>query len=207
MYKIDYLRQNEFRWLLRQGQEHLTHYSASASVFSSNGIHQLELLFHLTPSRRTRAPFLSNGKRLTWEEARGEEINVLHKLRRSTKSRRLRDQLWLQKSQIQTIVARHLGLRSSSQCNIFSPNTWNRGQFNICVNVQVIDNYYQTSRIVFRCPMPHKFGVQEAPDAVDEKIRSEVANYGWVETNCPDVPIPRLIGFGLSNGEQVKSCQ
>lgn len=82
------------------------------------------------------ALFLSNGQRLTWEEARGEEINVLHKLRRSTKSSRLRDQLWLQKSQIQTIVVWHLGLRSSSQCNIFSPNTWNRGHFNICVNVQ-----------------------------------------------------------------------
>lgn len=54
----------------------------------------------------------------------------------------------------------------------------NRGQFNICVNVQVTDNYHRTSRMVFRCPMPYKFGVQEAPDAVDEKIRSEVANYG-----------------------------
>jgi len=45
--------------------------------------------------------------------------------------------------------------------------------------------------------MPHKIGYPEAADAVDEKIRSEVANYGWIEKNCPEVPIPNLISLGF----------
>ena len=52
--------------------------------------------------------------------------------------------------------------------------------------------------------MPHKVGEQYSPGAVDEKIRAEVATYGWIETNCPEIPIPYLHAFGLSSDLQVR---
>ncbi|KAF2211225.1 hypothetical protein CERZMDRAFT_85420 [Cercospora zeae-maydis SCOH1-5] len=146
---------------------------------------------------------LSNGRRLTLEDARTEERDVLRQLRRCEEKSQMFTRLWAHRSQIQAAVAGHLGLRSSSQCVVQSPAVWNRGHFNICVHVQVTDNCGDLSRKIFRCPMPHKVG-QPTSDAIDEKIRSEAASYAWVEQECPDIPVPHLIGFGLSNGEKAK---
>ncbi|KAH8710096.1 hypothetical protein GQ44DRAFT_626978, partial [Phaeosphaeriaceae sp. PMI808] len=35
----------------------------------------------------------------------------------------------------------------------------------------------------------------------EEKLRCEVAAYIWIESNCPDIPIPCLRGFGFRNGQ------
>ncbi|KAM3414212.1 hypothetical protein BST61_g10870 [Cercospora zeina] len=143
---------------------------------------------------------LSSGRRLSLEDAQTEERDVLRQLRRCEERSQMFTRLWAQRSQIQTAVAGHLGLRSTSQCVVQSPAVWNRGHFNICVHVQVTDNCGDVSRKIFRCPMPHKVG-QPASDAIDEKIRSEAASYAWVEQECPNVPVPHLIAFGLSTGE------
>ncbi|KAH8729162.1 hypothetical protein BGZ61DRAFT_529415 [Ilyonectria robusta] len=42
-----------------------------------------------------------------------------------------------------------------------------------------------------------KVGEASCPRNVDEKLRCEAATYIWLQQNCPDVPIPRLFGFGL----------
>lgn len=56
-------------------------------------------------------------------------------------------------------------------------NTWLMGQFNICIIVSVCHSGGTTSTMIFRCHMPHKFGEQYSPGAVDEKMRAEVATY------------------------------
>ncbi|SMY20491.1 unnamed protein product [Zymoseptoria tritici ST99CH_1A5] len=144
----------------------------------------------------------SAGERLTLSAAQEADTNVLHSLRQREKKIQMYKHLWAQRAQIQSIVARHLGLRNNAQCAIRSPAEWNAGRFNMCVHVQVTDNRHKVSRKIFRCAMPHTIGNHNAPAAIDERIRSEVANYAWIEKNCPDIPTPKLIGFGLFNGEQ-----
>lgn len=41
------------------------------------------------------------------------------------------------------------------------------------------------------------------PGTVDEKMRCEVAAYVWIQKNCPEVPIPNLLGFGFPGGSNV----
>lgn len=146
---------------------------------------------------------LSNGEKLTLTEALEKDDNILHKLRHCEDKSKMHTRLWKKRSQIQAIVARDLGLRSPEQCVVTIPAEWNFGHFNICVHLHVTNNRNERSRKIFRCPMPHKVGLT-MPGAVDEKIRTEAASYAWVEQKCPDIPIPQLIGFGLSTGEQVK---
>lgn len=38
---------------------------------------------------------------------------------------------------------------------------------------------------------------------MEEKLRTEIATYLWLEENCPDVPIPVLHAFGLPDGSIV----
>lgn len=38
---------------------------------------------------------------------------------------------------------------------------------------------------------------------MEEKLRTEIATYLWLEENCPDVPIPILHAFGLPDGSIV----
>jgi hypothetical protein len=40
---------------------------------------------------------------------------------------------------------------------------------------------------------------------VNEKIRSEAATYITIRNKCPEIPIPELLGFGLTDGNAVSS--
>lgn len=82
-------------------------------------------------------------------------------------------------------------------------DSWLKGQFNICVLINVQNGDGETRRKIFRCPMPHKVGEQNFSGAVEEKIRAEVAAYVWIEKNCPEIPIPQLHAFGLCADLQV----
>ncbi|BDD60167.1 hypothetical protein MAP00_005321 [Monascus purpureus] len=54
---------------------------------------------------------------------------------------------------------------------------------------------------MFRLPLPYRVGDAFRPGNGDEKVRCEAGTYAWLEENCPDVPIPRFYGFGVSTGE------
>jgi hypothetical protein len=54
-----------------------------------------------------------------------------------------------------------------------------------------------------RCPMPHKLAEDRYPRTVDERLSCGVGTYAWMQENSPSVPIPRLFGFGFSNGRHV----
>ncbi|TWU77001.1 hypothetical protein ED733_007536 [Metarhizium rileyi] len=51
--------------------------------------------------------------------------------------------------------------------------------------------------------LPYKTGKVDAPGNSDEKLRTEIATYVWLEENCPDVPIPTLHAFGFPDGFHV----
>ncbi|KAK0655254.1 hypothetical protein B0T16DRAFT_450972 [Cercophora newfieldiana] len=81
---------------------------------------------------------------------------------------------------------------------------WIQGNFNICILVQLCSGtprFAYTSALadeqtlIFRCAIPHKI----AQGAVDEKLSCEVGTHAWMESQCPEVRIPHLYGFGFSN--------
>lgn len=145
---------------------------------------------------------LSNGRMFTQSEALEDETNLLCHLRRAWKTLQMFDLLWSKRAILETLCAHHLGL-AREQCVVQDQSTWKRGQFNICVPLHVTETDGTSHRKMFRCPMPHKVAEARYPGTMDEKIRSEVANYVFVEAYCPEIPIARLVGFGLSNDHQV----
>nr|KMM71395.1 hypothetical protein CPAG_07702 [Coccidioides posadasii RMSCC 3488] len=45
-----------------------------------------------------------------------------------------------------------------------------------------------------------KIGEEAFPGNAEEKVHSKIATYIWISKNCPDIPIPKLQGFGVPSG-------
>ncbi|PGH35783.1 hypothetical protein GX50_01366 [[Emmonsia] crescens] len=101
------------------------------------------------------------------------------------------------RAEIQTIVAYHLGLRSSKQCHVAEIEQWIHGTFNVCVPVRIEGCQ---RRVIIRFPLPYRVGEKVFSGNADEKVRCEAGAYVWLQQGCPSIPIPYLHGFGLSNG-------
>ncbi|RMY93110.1 hypothetical protein D0862_09308 [Hortaea werneckii] len=145
---------------------------------------------------------LSGGETFSLSAATKNERNILSRLQRSHATEQLRQDLWGERTRIEALVANHLRRMSPSACTVQPTNTWFKGQFNICVVVHIQLGDQTLSKMIFRCPMAHKVGEQYTPGSVDEKMRTEVATYAWIEANCPEIPIPCLRGFGFSRSLQ-----
>lgn len=83
---------------------------------------------------------------------------------------------------------------------------WLHGSFNVCIPIY-INNSEQSlpARMGFRVPLPYKVGEEALPGNAEEKVRSEAATYIWIRENCPDIPIPKLRGFGVPGGLSVST--
>ncbi|KXS94707.1 hypothetical protein AC578_3850 [Pseudocercospora eumusae] len=137
---------------------------------------------------------LSNGQRISLNSALRSDRNFLHRLKTSDVVRELQESLWSSRATLESICAYHLGL-DPSRCAVGDRSTWMRGQFNICVPITATRLDGTCSRVVFRCPIPHKVGSQQ--NGGEEKVRAEAANYAYVQEECPEIPIAALIGFGF----------
>lgn len=146
---------------------------------------------------------VSGGESFSLSAAQKNERNLLARLQRSHATRQLYQDLWRDRKTIEAVTAHHLGRINPSSCIVQKMGTWLIGQFNICIIIHINESDGRTSEKIFRCPMPHKVGEQYSAGTVEEKIRAEVATYAWIETNCPDIPVPCLRAFGLSNNLQV----
>nr|POF16700.1 hypothetical protein CFP56_71341 [Quercus suber] len=145
--------------------------------------------------------YLSNGHQIGLQNALRRERNILHQLKTSTRTSELQASLWSSRAIIEGICAHHLGA-DASRCLVGEQSTWMRGQFNICVPVTAqVDGIVK--KMLFRCPIPHKSRKLPSHTGSDEKVRVEVANYAYVEANCPEIPTAGLIGFGFSDGHHV----
>lgn len=109
-------------------------------------------------------------------------------------------------SDIEHIVAYHLGLTTSEKCRIGEVKEWIHGSFNVCVPVS-IDNWqrYPGRRVIIRLPLPYKIGEATHPGNAEGKLRCEIATFLWMRQHCRDVPIPRLWAFGFAGGQSVRS--
>ncbi|KAM3513330.1 hypothetical protein MY11210_003014 [Beauveria gryllotalpidicola] len=134
---------------------------------------------------------------ITLSEAKSKSSNVLHALRYSLQKREFYARIERQRHLLSHIVAHHLNTDIASVA-ISEQEHWIHGSFNLCVPV-LVDN---AAAVIVRFPLPYRVGEETNPGNADEKIRAEAATYAWIHNNCPDVPIPRIYGFGLSTKQQ-----
>lgn len=137
---------------------------------------------------------------ITYSAAKELETNILHALTYPDKENEYLQGL-LQKSHvIEAVAAHHLNL-SSTCYRVSDRKEWLSGTFNVCIPIYV-DNKQDPS-FLLRLPLPHRVGENVNTGNADEKILCEVGTYSWLQHNCPEIPIPRLHGYGLSTGQKV----
>ncbi|KIW87198.1 uncharacterized protein Z519_12100 [Cladophialophora bantiana CBS 173.52] len=133
---------------------------------------------------------------ITYDEARHRETNILLHLTYPRAQLDFYNFINRRQKLIQERVAHHLGLPSPSLCRVAHWSDWMSGSYNLCVPVTIAD----LKRVLIRFPLPYRVGDKVHPGNCDEKLRCEAATYAWMHDECPDVRIPHLYGFALSNG-------
>lgn len=143
-------------------------------------------------------------REITHSSAEKEDYNVLHELAYVGKRNKFLNHLARSQRTIESIVAHHLGLNSAKSCHLAAKG-WIIGGFNACIRVDVHGKDQNIAQqVMIRFPLPYCVGEEPCPGNSDEKIRSEAVTYTWMHENCPEIPIPRLYGFGLSLGKTVQ---
>ncbi|OAQ60154.1 aminoglycoside phosphotransferase [Pochonia chlamydosporia 170] len=127
------------------------------------------------------------------DDALEEDDNILTQLHYPEQKQRFWSSLTARKAEIESMLCCQLGV---DWCHLCAMETWKSGSFNVVIPVLL-----RPRKTVFlRVPLPYKTGEGNAPGNSDEKLRTEIATYIWLEANCPDIPIPILHAFGFSDG-------
>ncbi|TQN64691.1 hypothetical protein CSHISOI_10738 [Colletotrichum shisoi] len=142
---------------------------------------------------------LSDGDFITYQDAEARDENVLLRAGFSSAFQEFRRELVEQRPSIEALARHHLNLADRDNCVVADESDWIRGAFNMCVPIEV-ESAGHAKRCIFRCPMPHKLAETRYPGTVDEKMGAEVGAYVWMQEHCQDIRIPRLYGFGFSDG-------
>jgi hypothetical protein len=159
---------------------------------------QLTAVAMLKPRRLLRGE-------ITYSEAKGKEVNILHKLAYWKKQIKFFSHLSKQRSLIQAVTAHHLGVNPET-CRVSELDNWFHGSFNLCIPIIIGGcNGHPGKRVIIRFPLPYRVGEARCPGNADEKLRCEAGAYAWLQENCPTVPIPHLYGFGLTTGQSVRT--
>lgn len=141
---------------------------------------------------------------ITLHDAKLRSSNVLHALRFPLQKRSFYARVERQRPLLSHVVAHHLAT-DPAKVTISGQEYWRHRSFNLCVPVLVDDAAADPALprfVTVRFPLPYRVGESTNPGNADEKIRAEAATYAWIHKNCPNVPIPRLYGFGLSTKQQ-----
>ncbi|KAK4096106.1 hypothetical protein N658DRAFT_490200 [Parathielavia hyrcaniae] len=110
--------------------------------------------------------------------------------------------LWDGRGTIESLVRHHLRLGVGDFCVVAPCDRWTRGGFNVCVPVETRSRrsaHSPPTRLMFRCPMPHKLAEARHPGTVDEKLSCEVGTYVWMQDRCSDIRIPHLYCTALAS--------
>ncbi|KAK4145988.1 uncharacterized protein C8A04DRAFT_26148 [Dichotomopilus funicola] len=146
---------------------------------------------------------LYNGLRIGLNDAQESEEDIIRRIAWYTAAAAATAELEEQSKEgiISNLASHHLGIRAS-RCIVEPTRNWPRGSFNQCVFIGIHARSIwgkiaetSSSRLLLRVPSAHRL-----VGMVEEKMRCEVATYIWMQENCPDVPIPRLYGFGFPDG-------
>ena len=141
---------------------------------------------------------------ISLEAALAEEQNMLHRLTYWKKRSGLLVYLYDHRAEIEAVVSHHLNLNGNKTCFLAPLSEWIHGSFNICLPINVKSRRsHSGKRVLIRFPLPYKIGEETFPGNADEKLRCEAATYIWIQENCPEVPIPQLLGFAFSGNQCV----
>lgn len=135
---------------------------------------------------------------ITLDAALEEEHDMLRRLTYWEKRFDFLVYLLDRSAEIEAVVSYHLGLSGTGSCYLAPLDDWVHGSFNICLPVYIRNrSKCREKRVIIRFPLPYKVGEETFPGNADEKLRSEAATYIWIQKNCPDIPIPQLLGFAF----------
>lgn len=152
---------------------------------------------------------------ITLSGAEDAEDDMRAELQYATKRADFYTKIESQVNEIKRLIAFHCGLADPNLVKVpdmFEPDNklvWIHGSFNMCIPVRVENPRmpHQPVKMALKIPLPYKIGEDKFPGNAEEKLRSEVATYVWINDHCPDIPIPRLRGFGVPHGLSVSvSC-
>jgi len=142
----------------------------------------------------------------TKEEVLGSDLDMIPALSDLQNTVEFQQQLELQRAQIIELISRHLGVPQSDFV-LSQPSEWIWGGFNICLPIHIhlgaARHHKLPERALIRFPLPFNVGEEFSPGSVDEKLRCEAATYIWLRSNCPSIPIPRLLGVGFPGTQSV----
>ncbi|PGH10647.1 hypothetical protein AJ79_05361 [Helicocarpus griseus UAMH5409] len=162
-------------------------------------------------------PLLLLDRFITLSAAQAQEQDMTVELQYADKRAKFYSEFEIRQDEIRQLVAFHCGLANPDLVQVpatFGKNNeliWQHGSFNMCIPVSINRsglNHVTSSlptRLAFRVPLPYKVGEEMFPGNSEEKVRSEAATYIWLERNCPDIPVPKLRGFGMAGG--LSFCQ
>lgn len=139
-------------------------------------------------------------KAITLDEALSEDDDILQELSYPEKRLDFFYYLFQHRTEIEAIVSFHLGI-SKDVCKAGEVKEWVHGSFNACVPIYIDDSPKIPKKVFIRFPLPYKVGESHYRGNAEEKLRCEVATYIWMQSNCPDIPIPYLRGFGFPGGQ------
>ncbi|UPK91992.1 hypothetical protein LCI18_002927 [Fusarium solani-melongenae] len=130
---------------------------------------------------------------ISLQDALEEDIDIIQELSYLEKRLQFWLHLFTQRQYIAELASRHLNVRLSD-IRLGEVEDWIHESFNACIPIHIgqsVRTLGLPPRAIIRFPLPYK--VRD----VDKKLRCEAATYIWLQQNCPDVPVPRLFGFGL----------
>lgn len=141
---------------------------------------------------------------MTLSEAITDNRNILSQLSLVQKQAKFFATLSDAAKDIEAIVARRLYVSKADCALVNNRAEWMFGSFNVCIPVLIHRSRNDLpQKVLIRIPLTYKLGEEQNHGNTEEKLRSEVSTYIWIQENCPTVPIPRLLGFGLPNGLSV----
>lgn len=108
--------------------------------------------------------------------------------------------------QVVNTIAAHVNSPPSTITLVDKVSDWAyRGSY-VCIPFDVAWTFWTGNtpkRGIIRFPNPYRIGESNCPGNVTEKTRCDVATHIWIKTNCPDVPLPQLLGFGFPGTQSV----
>lgn len=148
---------------------------------------------------------ITKWKELTEEQALDDDWDMIPNLTTFAKTRGFCDTLESRRSQLESLISRHLGI-PSDEFVLLSQDHWVWGSFNICLPIDIKSPRSISTlprQAILRFPLPFRCGEEYSPGNVEEKLRCEAATYIWLRRYCPNIVIPRLLAIGIPAAESV----
>lgn len=134
----------------------------------------------------------------TFEDARKKDFNILQRHDNLLSKEKFLSELCGRRDVLAAIPKHHLMLEEAASCRVSDPTDWIQGSFDVCIPTEARSRNFN-SDVTVRCPLPSKLAESRFAGTVDEKMRTEIASYVFMQRECPDIRIPHLYGFGFSN--------